>query len=130
MTMGARKMAKFGAAALIGTLLTGFPLTPVHGQASTQPVTVTAHLAPLTERVPFDDLTLATKDGQRTLYLRVRYAVDSVCPESDPEGAYDILGCKMFAWSGARPQMNRAVTAARAGAPLTMAIVVTSAFAK
>jgi len=127
--MGGRKMLSFGAAGFIGMMLAGLSAMPVHGQSPTQPVTVTAQrTAALTERVPFGDLSLATKDGQRTLYRRVRYAIDRVCPDSDYYlGTYDVAGCKDFAWSGAKPQIDRALTAAAGGASLTMAIEVTGA---
>jgi UrcA family protein len=126
--MDGRKLLGFGAAGFVGMMLAVVSAIPVYGQSPTQPVTVTAHrAAPLTERVPFGDLSLATRDGQRTLYRRVRYAVNRVCPQGANLWTYDVSGCRDFAWYGAKPQIDRAITAAAAGAPLAMAIEVTNA---
>jgi hypothetical protein len=65
------------------------------------------------------------------LYRRVGYAVDHVCPDRDADlGTYDVEGCKDFAWSGARPQIDRAIRDARSGASLAMTIEITSASAR
>ena len=126
--MGGRKMLSFGAAGFIGMMLAGISAMPVHGQSPMQPVTVTKHrAAALTERVLFSDLSLSTKDGQRTLYRRVRYAINRVCPQGATLWTYDVADCRDYAWSGAKPQIDRAVTAAAAGASLTMTIEVTGA---
>jgi UrcA family protein len=130
--MDGRKMLCLGAASFIGTMMVGLAVMPAHGEPLTKPVTVTAHKhAPMVERVAFGDLALATKDGRKMLYRRVGYAVDHVCPDRDADlGTYDVEGCKDFAWSGARPQIDRAIRDARSGASLAMTIEITSASAR
>ena len=127
--MDVRKMACFGAAGLLGTMLAGAVAYPANGQPGQKPVTVTAHReAPITQRVPYGDLALATKGGRSVLMRRVSFAVDTVCPQDDDDfGPYDVQGCKDFAWDGARPQIRRAINLAKSGATLAMTIEITSA---
>ena len=67
-----------------------------------------------TRRVSYADLNLASMSGQNTLNSRVGYAVNSVCTESNLSfDYYHMHNCKNFAWSGARPQIDRAVQRAR-----------------
>jgi UrcA family protein len=64
--------------------------------------------------VSYADLNLASMKGQTTLNRRVDYAVDSVCAESTISvDYYDMHNCKNFAWSGAQPQIDRAIQRAR-----------------
>ena len=61
------------------------------------------------ERVPVQDLNLASRDGERTLYRRVSNAVERVCLHD--QGRWygmtqpDFVTCTEGAWRGARPQM-------------------------
>lgn len=67
-----------------------------------------------TRRVGYGDLNLVTLAGEKTLNKRVGGAVRIVCAESVPNGELrEELSCKNFAWSGARPQIARAVMRAR-----------------
>jgi UrcA family protein len=122
-----RKMACFGAAAFLGTLVIGAAATPLHAQE--RPVTVTARPDQLTRVVPYGDLSLATKQGRHILMHRVDVAVDQVCPQMDEFlGRLDDAYCKHFAWAGARPQIRRAFDSALAGQPMAMsALVITVA---
>ena len=65
----------------------------------------------MTERVHFSDLNLASKQDVRVLKMRVGGAVHRVCLFTNGLATYD--GCKYEAWSGARPQIGRAVKRAR-----------------
>ena len=126
-----RQVACLGAAGFIGTMLVLAVAAPVHAQAFTRPVTVTAHRDFLTERVPYGDLTLASKQGRSILYQRVGAAVNRVCPGVDAEGlTYNAQDCKDFAWEGARPQIRTAIKRAKSGASLAMAIEISTAMAK
>lgn len=125
------RLARMGAATFIGLAL----ITAASPPASTQnlhskgPVVVTApHENPLVAYVPLGDLPLTTRPGQSTLYRRVGAAVDRVCPALDEDGFfYDTLGCKDFAWDGARPQISQAINAAKSGAVVAMSIEVSAA---
>lgn len=60
--------------------------------------------------VAYSDLNLIQPAGLKTLNRRVNSAVREVCRESVPSGDfYTEMGCRSFAWDGARPQINRAV---------------------
>ena len=69
------------------------------------------------ERVPYRDLNLATRDGEKALILRVSNAVERVCLQD--EGRWygmtqpDYLSCTERSWRGARPQVIGAVFRAR-----------------
>jgi UrcA family protein len=67
----------------------------------------------LSQRVSYSDLNLATAAGQKRLHSRVRSAVRTVCAPVDAKGdlsaAFD---CSSFAWNGAKPQIEQAVTRA------------------
>ena len=65
----------------------------------------------LTERVHYGDLNLASKQDVRVLKTRVGGAVHRVCLVTNGLSTYD--GCKYESWSGARPQIGRAVKRAR-----------------
>jgi UrcA family protein len=126
-----RQVAFLTAAGFIGTMLVIAAVSPAHGRPLGQPVIVTAKKDTLQERVPYNDLSLATNEGRRTLYRRVGAAVDKVCPDVDEErNAYDALGCKDFAWTGAKPQIVRAIDGAKPGASFGMAILISAAPAK
>lgn len=68
-------------------------------------------------RVPYQDLNLATRAGEKALVLRVSNAVENVC--LGDEGRWygmtqpDYLACTDRAWRGARPQVIGAVFRAR-----------------
>lgn len=64
-----------------------------------------------TRYVTYSDLNLAHPAGLKTLNGRVNSAVGEVCRESTG-GSTDFyleMGCRSFAWDGARPQIDRAV---------------------
>lgn len=69
------------------------------------------------ERVPYRDLNLATREGEKALILRVSNAVERVC--LGDEGRWygmtqpDYLSCTERSWRGARPQVIGAVFRAR-----------------
>lgn len=68
------------------------------------------------ERVPYWDLNLATRYGERALQWRVSHAVDRVCLRDVGGRDYinqDYNQCTWGAWRGAQPQMNAAVYRAR-----------------
>ena len=97
--------------------ITGVGLTGIvpSAAAKQQKATVTAPGpdAP-TRRVSYADLNLASLQGEKTLNRRVGYAVSSVCEESAGRLEYlEGSKCRNFAWSGARPQIERAVQRAR-----------------
>lgn len=125
-----RQLACFGAAGFIGTALVLAVAYPAHaGQPISQkPVTVIAKKDTMTERVPYGDLVLTSREGRRLLYHRVDAAVRTVCPDQDEEGyTYDQQGCKDFAWAGARPQIRRAIDRAQLGPSFGMAILISTA---
>lgn len=81
-----------------------------------KPVVVTAPSEDIPIRyVSYRDLNLTTPSGEKTLFNRVGYAVKGVCIESTgPHAAfYEEMGCRKFAWTGARPQIAQAVQRAR-----------------
>ncbi len=88
---------------------------PAVGQKA--PFVVTAPRADdqLTQRVSYADLNLASVRGEKSLYRRVGSAVEIVCPELQVkiEMYAEAKRCRKFAWGGARPQIERAVTRAR-----------------
>jgi UrcA family protein len=125
--MDGRKVASLAAAGLIGALLVAAAVTPVHGQNAGRPVTVEAQ-NPLARVVSFGDLALNTKPGRTILMRRVSVAVDEVCPDFDEHGStYAVQSCKDFAWTGARPQIKRALAQARSGSTIAMSIEVMAA---
>ena len=87
------------------------------GAALAQPMAVvTAQIEPeFTQRVTYADLDLATKDGKKLLFRRVRSAVNSVC--SDMLGPSPIYyaehSCRRATWWDTRPQMDRVLREAR-----------------
>jgi UrcA family protein len=64
-----------------------------------------------TRYVTYSDLNLVHPAGLKTLNGRVNSAVREVCRESTAGSAdfYLEMGCRSFAWDGARPQIDRAV---------------------
>ena len=90
------------------------------GVAVAQPTAVVT--APIdrefTERVSYADLDLATNDGRKMLFRRVRSAVKNVCSEMlGPATTYyqEHADCRRATWSDTRPQMNLALDEARNG---------------
>lgn len=83
--------------------------------ATAQEVTVVTDRADepeyLTERVTYDDLKLETRDGQHVLNRRVRRASVNVCKPVLGTQANGI--CRNYAWRGAKPQIDLAVTRAK-----------------
>ena len=129
--MGRSRLAGMAAATFMGAASIAAAVAPASAQTSHSkgPVVVTAPREnPLVEHVAFADLSLTSRAGQSALYRRVAAAVDRVCPGLDEDGFfYDTLGCKDFAWDGARPQISRAITAAKSGAVVAMSIEVSAA---
>jgi UrcA family protein len=125
------RLACMAAASFMGALLVTAAVAPADAQNlhSKGPVVVTApREGPLVEQVPFGDLSLTTGHDRTVLYRRVALAVNKVCPDLDEDGFfYDTLGCKNFAWDGARPQMSAAIKAAKSGAVVAMTIEVSAA---
>ena len=106
--MEARKIACFGAAAFVGSMLVGTVASPVHAQAH-HPLTVTGHPDEMTRVVPYGDLSLATSEGRKILMRRVGYAVDEICMPSEVNGgSLDVPYCISTAWASARPQIKTA----------------------
>lgn len=69
------------------------------------------------ERVPYNDLNLATRAGEKALILRVSNAVERVCLQDESRWygmtQPDYLSCTERSWRGARPQVIGAVFRAR-----------------
>jgi len=107
-------------AAVALTTLSLLAVTPA--EAKSEPVVITGQrIADLpTRRVSFADLNLADAADQATLERRVGYAVKHVCQERGQNAEKTLasftryVGCRNFAWSGARPQLAAAVDRARA----------------
>lgn len=81
--------------------------------ANAEPITITgpSNEDRVVERVSYRDLNLALGQDERRLVRRVGIAVSSVC---STQIAYaQTARCRSFAWSGARPQIARAVERAR-----------------
>jgi len=121
-----------GAAALCTS---GFALTAAAGPAQAMDVTVRAALP---EEVPqttvkIADLQLASEHGKKVLRRRVGLAVSRVCePLFEGRNTRDHSGCLRTAWSGARPQMARVISAAEryakaGGASVALASIAVSA---
>lgn len=83
------------------------------GSQSDKPVIVRAQPDEFlpTRRVSYADLNLASLAGEKTLHRRVNIAVGQVCADATSSSSMQIAGqqCRSFAWSGARPQMKRAI---------------------
>lgn len=73
---------------------------------------------PVTQTVSIADLNLMTTGGVQEMEERVAHAVAVVCPmpagTSPQYEMRDYDACRQFALDGARPQMDRAIAAARA----------------
>lgn len=72
---------------------------------------------PVTRTVKIGDLNLATGSGVKQMEKRVAHGVAEVCPmpagNSPNYERRDYEACRKFAMDGARPQMDRALAAAR-----------------
>ena len=85
------------------------------GQPSGSNADVVVKAAPRSEYptryVSYSDLNLVHEAGLKTLNRRVNSAVREVCRESTggSDDFYLEMGCRSFAWDGARPQIDRAV---------------------
>lgn len=110
-----KSLSMVAAVALTGTGL--LAMTPADAKARNNPVTIYGHRSDTdapTRRVSYADLNLATLAGEKTLNKRVGGAVKQVCAEAVPSGNFnEEFLCSSFAWSGARPQITRAVMRAR-----------------
>lgn len=130
--MNVQKLVCAFAAAAITTAALGVTLSPA--AFGKTPIEVTGEkLDERTRIVSYADLNLASEAGERTLDRRVRGAVRYVC--SDLKAAHvwhRYQACRTFAWRGATPQMEQAISRARDIAangrsdipPVTLAIAV------
>lgn len=111
-----KSLSMIAAVALTGTgvfAMSPADAKPRNGKTDTVYGQRIDHDAP-TRIVSYRDLNLATLAGEKTLNGRVRGAVRIVCSESVPGGDFrQEYACHNFAWSGARPQIARAVMRAR-----------------
>jgi len=127
--MDVRQMACIGAAGFLGALLVVATTTPARGQ-SQRAVTIVAP-EPLTDSVPYGDLSLALGHDRSVLHRRVSAAVGKVCPILDRDGfVYEWQDCRDFAWRGADRQIQQAIDLARSGSTMAMTIEVTAAGAR
>jgi UrcA family protein len=91
---------------IIGTLIA---ISSV-AAAGQPPVVIKSGDQPTME-VGFSDLNLATYDGESALRHRVGSAVAKVCLESVGPRTFLMVeqSCRIYAWHGALPQIERAV---------------------
>lgn len=128
--MNARQLACVGAAAFVGTMLVTATATMAK---PVRPVVISKRIDPMVRYVSYADLSLTTADSRNVLYKRVGNAVSEVCPvnlrsnDADNVSAYKFGYCRDTAWQGALPQIDRAIHAAKLGAPLVMTIGVIGA---
>lgn len=109
-------LAKHLLAASAAVLAAGSAVVFAAGAAHAKDITVYAEPAEdaLTRTVRHADLNLASHTDQAKLNGRVSRAVSFVCSPFDERGVNHLKAeCKDFAWSGARPQMARAIERAR-----------------
>jgi len=105
------------AAILAGVLASPFLAPPIAMAQEAQIIVQGPAANTRGERVPYHDLNLATRDGERALILRVSNAIERVCLHD--EGRWyglaepDYLSCTERSWRGARPQVVGAVFRAR-----------------
>jgi UrcA family protein len=91
--------------------------TPAFSRSA--PVFVIAPADLVTRHVSYADLNLASIAGERALDRRVGTAVTDLCLDAtggndgSPKFKMSMIRCSGEAWSGARPQMTRAVQRAR-----------------
>ena len=97
-------------AAVVGGVAASIVFLSSPATAQESPIVVTGPGSAMhIERVPVQDLNLASREGERTLYRRVSNAVERVCLHD--EGRWygmtqpDFVTCTEGAWRGARPQM-------------------------
>lgn len=85
--------------------------------ASAKEVTIVAEAIPedaISQRVSFADLNLASDAGVIALTGRVRQAARKVCRPLDAFASHgQFAECRSYAWNGAKPQMDRAITRAK-----------------
>ena len=123
------ELPKAAACGVTGSIAAALLL--VAGPARSEPPVEVIGKPALTRHVPYGDLSLATKSGQRNLYRRVGRAVVDLCPlVEEKEDWYDVQGCRDFAWRGARPQIRRAFDLALSGSSLAMTTSITISAAK
>jgi UrcA family protein len=105
------------AAALVASTGTGLIMAQV-AIAKEAPVVVRGDPASIrSERVSYAGLDLATERDARKLRLKVASAVKRVCLFDTSRAklqASDYYACADGAWSGARPQLDRAMSGASA----------------
>jgi UrcA family protein len=91
-------------------------MSPDHASARGRPIVVTSSSENLiVRRVSYADLNLASATGEKVLNRRVGSAVGSLCREatgSDTRSlnvSISMIRCSDQAWTGARPQIERAL---------------------
>jgi UrcA family protein len=67
----------------------------------------------MTERVAYADLDLTKSRGVKKLNARVSGAVSRVCFGFDYIDSETKANCREYAWNGAKPQIERAITRAQ-----------------
>jgi UrcA family protein len=95
-------------------------MSPDYASAARRPIVVTAPAQDLVvRRVSYADLNLASFTGEKILNRRVGSAVGDLCNESTGgdtrslHGTVNMMRCSKQAWTGARPQIARAIQRAR-----------------
>jgi UrcA family protein len=109
----------------VGLLFTAATLSPAAAQGS-QPaegpeIVVTGKVSDkdvVTQVVRIGDLNLATEEGAAEMQKRVASAVDDICAIPAVVGYYRQKAekpCRDEGWASAKPQMDKALSAAREG---------------
>ncbi len=97
-------------------------------EAGKRPVVVTGPSKDtITRYVSYRDLNLASKAGEKTLKQRVGTTVNEICYELNEEFSVVQAECRRDAWSGARPQIARAVLRAQQIASTGQSLIAVSA---
>lgn len=125
-----RNLTSMAAAGFIGVLLVAAAAQPAYSRPD-RDVVVEAPFekGALTERVNFTISDIRSLTGQKELVRRVRQATYRVC--TDDNSADERIQCRDGAWAGAKPQIDRAIdramSMADAGAPISMTIAIIAA---
>jgi UrcA family protein len=110
-----RKMTRLSKLAAASVTAAGLFLPFASVTAKDRPVLVTAPTDMVLRHVRYSDIDLAVPEGRSALYQRVGFAISDVCAEANhfDNGSFafksGLKQCSNVAWSGARPQIARAV---------------------
>jgi len=106
--------------AAVGITTVGVLLISPDASARGRPIIVTAPAQDVVVRhVGYADLNLASATGEKILNRRVGSAVGDLCDEATGgdnrslHGTVNMMRCNSEAWTGARPQIARAIQRAR-----------------